>query len=186
MKAAQKIAHVGYWDFDVENGNLTWSDEIYRIFGRRPQEFAATYEKFLTILHPEDHEMVQKSVEVALNGKAEYNLDFRYLKPDGEIGWVHSRGEVSRDDQKKPFRFFGTQIDITSRKKREDEIRILRGILPICSFCKNIRNDKGYYEQIESYIHKHSGVDFSHTICPPCMEKHYPGEYENMILKKKG
>ena len=58
-----------------------------------------------------------------------------------------------------------------------DEIKILRGILPICSFCKNIRNDEGYYERIEAYIHKHSGVDFSHTICPECMEKHYPEEH---------
>jgi hypothetical protein len=65
------------------------------------------------------------------------------------------------------------------------EIKTLRGILPICSFCKNIRNDEGYYEQIEGYIHKHSGVDFSHTICPPCMEKHYPEEFAS-IAKKKG
>ncbi|MCI5121766.1 MAG: sensor with HAMP domain protein, partial [Candidatus Electrothrix sp. AUS4] len=78
--------------------------------------------------------------------------------------------------------------NITERKNIEDEreqlieqlqkalseIRVLQGILPICAFCKNIRNDKGYYEQIESYIHKHSGVDFSHTICPDCMKKHYP------------
>ncbi|MDH3347729.1 MAG: PAS domain S-box protein [Desulfobulbaceae bacterium] len=63
------------------------------------------------------------------------------------------------------------------------EIKVLRGILPICSFCKNIRNDEGYYEQIEAYIHKHSGVDFSHTVCPICMKKHYPEEYK-MIFQK--
>lgn len=63
------------------------------------------------------------------------------------------------------------------------EIKVLRGILPICSFCKNIRNDEGYYEQLESYIHKHSGVDFSHTICPSCMKKHYPDEYEYVMEK---
>ncbi|MCI5139174.1 MAG: GAF domain-containing protein, partial [Candidatus Electrothrix sp. AR1] len=54
---------------------------------------------------------------------------------------------------------------------------------PICSFCKNIRNDDGYYEQIEAYIHKHSGVDFSHTVCPTCIKKHYPEEYK-MILQE--
>jgi hypothetical protein len=64
------------------------------------------------------------------------------------------------------------------------EIKMLRGILPICSFCKNIRNDDGYYEQLESYIHKHSGVDFSHTICPTCMKKHYPEEYKYVMEKK--
>lgn len=55
-----------------------------------------------------------------------------------------------------------------------EEVRTLRGILPICSFCKKIRNDDGYYEQIESYIHKHSEVDFSHTVCPACLKEHYP------------
>jgi PAS domain-containing protein len=84
--------------------------------------------------------------------------------------------------------------DITTRKEHElvkealieklekalSEIRTLQGILPICSFCKKIRNDEGYYEQIESYFHKHSDVDFSHTICPICMKKHYPEEYEDI------
>ncbi|MFC1885140.1 hypothetical protein ACFL2O_10250 [Thermodesulfobacteriota bacterium] len=55
----------------------------------------------------------------------------------------------------------------------KSEIKQLTGILPICSYCKKIRDDQGYYEQIESYMRKHSGVDFSHTICPECMEKHY-------------
>lgn len=67
--------------------------------------------------------------------------------------------------------------------KSLEEIQTLRGILPICSYCKKIRNDDGYYEQIEAYIHKHSGVDFSHTVCPACMEKHYPEEYA--LLQKK-
>ncbi len=61
-----------------------------------------------------------------------------------------------------------------------DEVKILRGILPICSHCKKIRNDEGSYEQIEGYIHKHSGVDFSHTICPECIKKHYPKEFQDI------
>lgn len=59
------------------------------------------------------------------------------------------------------------------------EIKTLRGILPICSFCKKIRTDEGLYEQVEEYIHKHSGVDFSHTVCPTCMKKHYPEFFKN-------
>ncbi|MCB2181937.1 MAG: hypothetical protein KQH63_07920 [Desulfobulbaceae bacterium] len=70
-------------------------------------------------------------------------------------------------------------------QNRLDEIRTLRDILPICSFCKNIRNDDGYYEQLEAYFHKHSGMDFSHTICPECMKKHYPEEYESIVSKKE-
>ena len=89
--------------------------------------------------------------------------------------------------------------DITDRKEAEvvrealiekleralDEIKKLRGILPICSFCKNIRNDEGYYEQIEEYLHHHSGVDFSHTICPKCLKEHYPDQYDEIMSKKQ-
>ena len=51
--------------------------------------------------------------------------------------------------------------------------------------CKNIRNDQGYYEQIEAYFHKYSGVDFSHTICPKCLKTHYPKEYAQIVSEKK-
>jgi len=64
------------------------------------------------------------------------------------------------------------------------EVKTLQGILPICSICKNIRNDEGYYEKIEAYFHKHTGVDFSHTICQSCMKKHYPEEYESIMEDK--
>ncbi|MBN2808108.1 MAG: hypothetical protein JXR80_01305 [Deltaproteobacteria bacterium] len=64
-----------------------------------------------------------------------------------------------------------SQAELTQALK---EIKTLRGILPICSYCKAIRNDEGYYEQLEGYIHKHSGVDFSHTICPSCLQKYFP------------
>ena len=77
--------------------------------------------------------------------------------------------------------------DITERKQIEEEreklinelqeaikeIKTLRGILPICSFCKKIRDDKGYWEQVDVYIHKYSQVDVSHSICPECAKEHY-------------
>ena len=83
---------------------------------------------------------------------------------------------------------FCVQRDITQRlkaqKEREKlireltdaltEIKTLRGILPLCSYCKKIRNDKGFWEQVDVYIHKHSRADISHSICPDCMEKYYP------------
>jgi PAS domain S-box-containing protein len=84
--------------------------------------------------------------------------------------------------------------DITERKKAEQEreelikslreslaeIRTLRGILPLCSYCKKIRDDKGYWEQVEDYISEHSEASISHGICPECMKVHYPEEYESV------
>ncbi|MBB6479991.1 HAMP domain-containing protein [Spirochaeta isovalerica] len=68
---------------------------------------------------------------------------------------------------------------IAALETRIKEINELQELIPICSYCKNVRNDKGYYEEIESYIAKHSSVDFSHTICPDCLRKYYPDSPKN-------
>jgi ligand-binding sensor protein len=70
-----------------------------------------------------------------------------------------------------------------------EEIKTLRSILPICTFCKKVRDDKGYWEQVDVYIHKHSNADISHSICPDCVTKFYPTEYASILsnrAKKKG
>jgi hypothetical protein len=64
------------------------------------------------------------------------------------------------------------------------KVKLLSGFLPICSSCKRIRDDKGYWEQIESYVREHSEVEFSHSICPECVKKLYP-EYAKRILEEK-
>lgn len=82
----------------------------------------------------------------------------------------------------KMYRLKGQQVrvvavrDLTEKKKAEEEIRTLKGILPICSYCKEIRDDKGYWSQIESYIAKYSNAEFSHSICPTCADKYFPDD----------
>ena len=53
-------------------------------------------------------------------------------------------------------------------------IKTLKGLLPICSHCKNIRDDKGYWHKVEEYLHQHSDIEFSHSLCPDCLKKYYP------------
>lgn len=80
-----------------------------------------------------------------------------------------------RRTNRKQFIFF--EEEQKAKEKLETtlaEVKILRGILPICSFCKKIRNDKGYYEAVEAYIHRYSEADFTHTVCPECLAEHYP------------
>jgi PAS domain S-box-containing protein len=67
---------------------------------------------------------------------------------------------------------------IQDLKEALAEIKTLRGILPLCSFCKKIRDDEGYWEQVDIYINKNSEADISHGICPDCMKKHYPDVYK--------
>lgn len=73
-------------------------------------------------------------------------------------------------------------------QKALKEIRTLRGIVPICSFCKQIRDDQGYWNQVEAYVSKFTEAEFSHGICPACMKEHYPEYYEeikNRMIKEK-
>ncbi|MBW7957253.1 MAG: PAS domain-containing protein [Deltaproteobacteria bacterium] len=121
---AQRIARLGNWDWDIVKNDLHWSDEIYRIFGVAPREFGATYEAFLNYVHPEDREKVIRAVDEALYRKAPYSIDHRVVLRDGTEKTVHEQGEVVYDDGR-PLRMTGTVLDITERKKTEDEIRKL-------------------------------------------------------------
>lgn len=69
----------------------------------------------------------------------------------------------------------GLQETVRKLEKTLSEVKTLRGIVPICSFCKKIRDDKGYWDQVEVYVKQHTNADFSHSICPDCAAKHYPG-----------
>lgn len=97
------------------------------------------------------------------------------------VGTVHVARDVTRQKQMEAER----EKLITELKDALDEIKTLRGILPVCSYCKNIRDDKGAWSQIEAYISAHSEAKFSHSICPGCLKKHHPEEYESLSLKGK-
>lgn len=83
------------------------------------------------------------------------------------------------------------QVISNQKRVQEDlqetkhQISELKGLLPICSSCKNIRNDKGYWEELEEYVRKHTEADFSHGLCPDCIKRLYPEEYEKMQAKRK-
>ncbi|MFX1451081.1 MAG: PAS domain S-box protein [Promethearchaeota archaeon] len=120
---AQKIAHIGNWDWNIITNELTWSDEIYRIFGLTPQEFGATYEAFLKSVHPNDREFVTKSVNEALTEKKPYNIDHHIVLPDGTERIVHETAEITFDKDDRPIRMLGTVQDITELKLIELELK---------------------------------------------------------------
>jgi PAS domain S-box-containing protein len=122
LSEAQRIAHLGNWDLDIETNELLWSDEIYRIFGLTPQEFGATYEAFLDSVHPDDREFVKKAVNEALYGMP-YNIEHRIVLPDGSIRTVHEQGEVTYGESGEPVRMVGIVHDITERKESEKALR---------------------------------------------------------------
>ena len=123
LAEAQRIAHLGNWDWGIVKNELRWSDEIYRIFGLKPREFGATYEAFLNSVHPDDREFVKKSVDEALNQRKYYSIDHRIVLPDASERIVHAQAEVFLGKAGRPIRMVGTIQDITELKRAEGAIR---------------------------------------------------------------
>lgn len=122
---AQRIAEIGSWDWNVGTGELTWSEEVYRIFGLSRSTFGATYDAFLGAVHPDDRDFVKKSVEDALNRGKAYDIEHRVVTPSGEERIVHERAVVISDQAGQPARMLGTAQDITDRKRAEASVTLL-------------------------------------------------------------
>ncbi len=117
LNDAQRIAHVGCWEFDIKGNRLTWSDEIYQIFEIPKERFEATYEAFLNTVHPQDREFVDKSYTDSVKYRRPYNIEHRLVMPDGRIKWVQEQCETFYDDEGDPVRSLGTVLDITEKKQ---------------------------------------------------------------------
>ena len=132
LEKAQEIAHLGSWSLDLTTNQLTWSDEIYRIFGLQPQEFSATYEGFLEAVHPEDREAVHSAYfnSIAEGGEGNYEIEHRIVsKNTGEIRHVYEKCEHIRDESGKVVRSVGMVHDITRRRAKEEALRKLNQTL---------------------------------------------------------
>lgn len=122
LKQAQALANIGHWELDLIKNTLYWSDEVYRIFGLKPQEFSATYEAFLKYVHPEDIDMVNSIYMLSIKEKRGYYVEHRIVRENGEIGFVEESCEHEFDNSGNPIKSVGTVHDITRRKNAENEL----------------------------------------------------------------
>ncbi len=122
LTEAQKISHIGNWDWNIVTDKLWWSDEMYRIFGLSPQKFEATYEGFLKRIPKEERETVRLAIEQSLANKKQYNLDHSIIMPNNEIHIVHEEGSVTFDKSGAAVRMIGTVQDITEQRQAQDEL----------------------------------------------------------------
>jgi PAS domain S-box-containing protein len=123
LEEAQRITHVGYWERDLVTSLITWSDETYRVFGLQPQEYPMDLDALRQNVHPEDWEFVSRALNEALAGGPRYNVEYRLLRPTGELRIVHSEGDIKRDASGRPCQMFGTVQDITDRKHAEEALQ---------------------------------------------------------------
>ncbi|MBU0730746.1 MAG: PAS domain S-box protein [Proteobacteria bacterium] len=167
-----------------------------RILGYSPEEIKNI--PALDLIHPDDQEIIKEDMGQALSGKDVAPRDIRLLHKNAHFIAIEARGFIV-PLKAEEFYIGAILRDIRARKQTErqlesyrldleelvkertselhsalDEVHTLREILPICSYCKKIRDDQGFWKQVEVYLREHSQMDFSHGICPECVTEHYP------------
>lgn len=167
------------------------TENVERLLGYTAKEFVFGNVSYANCVHKDDLERVGNEVKNFSNekGRIEFNhIPYRIVTKDRDIKIVRDWTFINRDEEGNITHYKGIIEDITKRRHAEEalqrerdkleeafkEIKTLSGMLPICASCKKIRDDKGYWNQIESYILKHTDAVFSHGICPDCFKKLYP------------
>jgi PAS domain S-box-containing protein len=151
LSRSQSVGHVGSWEYDVDNNRLSWSDEVYRIFGLRPREFTATYEAFLDFVHPDDRMSVDAAYKESINeGSDGYQIEHRIIRRDNdEVHVVDEKCEHLKDASGRIVRSIGMVQEITERKRAVEELQILSSrneaiLAAVPDIIMEVNNDKVY------------------------------------------
>ena len=120
LAEAQRLAHLGSWEWDVARDRITWSEELYSLYGLDPRSPRLTYKSYLERIHPDDVALVRDTVDRAYTARAPFEMEHRVLRPDGGVRWLHGRGRVITDESGAPVRMLGTSQDITEQKRVEE------------------------------------------------------------------
>ena len=121
LDKSQEMANIGSWKWDPTTGEVVWSEETYRIHGYDPYSVEPTYELRLAAVHPEDRSRVEATFDGAMTSQTPFESEYRLIRPDGSIRYVHERGEIVRIHPADPPRFIGAVQDITLRQQAEEE-----------------------------------------------------------------
>jgi PAS domain S-box-containing protein len=128
LAEAQKMAHIGSWEWDIRADKAYWSDELYRIFGRDPQELAPPYNEYLNYVHPDDRDYMDSALKEALKGKT-HSIEYRIFLANGEERAVNMQSEAIFDEKNVPIRMKGIIQDVTERKRAEENLQTLASIV---------------------------------------------------------
>ena len=120
LEEAQRIAQIGNWDWELQADRLSWSDELYRIYGLDPAQDSISYARYVQLVHPEDRGWLQQRMEQAYTDHLPFSFEHRILTPQGVLKMLHGRGQVIVDSSGKPIRMVGIGQDVTSAKAMEE------------------------------------------------------------------
>ncbi len=123
LKAAQRLANIGYWERDLITGRITWSEQTCRIWGQQPAGCILNQAEMEKMIHPDDRPIQRQALADAIAISRPYDVEYRIIRPDGEIRFLHIRDDIEKDPDGRPVRIFGTVQDITERKRMEELLK---------------------------------------------------------------
>ncbi|HEV2853634.1 MAG TPA: MASE1 domain-containing protein [Thermoanaerobaculia bacterium] len=121
LRLALGAGRCGVWDWDIANERLTWSERLFEFHGIDPRDFKGRLEDFSSLVHPEDAERVSAAIQQALRSGEDYELEFRIVRPDGQVRWLMTSGRAIYDQNDRPVRMLGATLDMTERREAEEE-----------------------------------------------------------------
>src|SRR5580693_1097733 len=148
LEEAQRVAHLGYWVWDLETNQVIWSEETYHIFGLVPKGGSFDVALVREMTHPDDREAVFATAKKAIDTATRADCEHRLFRPDGEMRVVHSLGDVRKTSQGR-IQMFGTTQDITDRKRAEEELQLLY---------RDLQESKASLEEAQRIAHVGSWV----------------------------
>ncbi len=154
------------------------------ILGHPCEYFIEDMARLWELIHPDDRTRLKTEDETTINDSF-FTSEARIVWPSGEIRWVQFTSKPASKTNEGAVIWSGCIVDTTPLRRAEEEIKTLEGIVPICSHCKKIRDDKGYWQRVEQYIQARSDAEFSHGICNECSDELYGEQdwYQNLNKK---
>ncbi|NRA10893.1 MAG: PAS domain S-box protein, partial [Crocinitomicaceae bacterium] len=123
LNESQRLANLGHWYWDINKNLVKWSPELYRIYGLEEDDFKASFEGYLELVHPEDKESVMSTIQDALkNTENQMHFEERIIRPNNEVRYLESWGRVIRKKNGTPIKMFGACLDITEKKLTEQKL----------------------------------------------------------------
>ncbi|HEX8109586.1 MAG TPA: PAS domain-containing protein, partial [Kofleriaceae bacterium] len=123
LDTTQSITHIGSWEWKMGGGAVTWSDELYRIYGLEPRSIPVTIELFLSRIHRDDRDRIEREIQSALVHPGRFAYRERIVRPDGSVRTLDTIGEAIADERGTTTRLVGTCLDVTEAVAREARIR---------------------------------------------------------------
>ncbi len=175
LTEAQRLSHIGSWEWNITANTINWTDELYRIYGRESENFEANFENFIACIHPDDREYVNGVIQKAYRDKTAFSFAHRIVKPNGEESFLDCKGNVYVNEEGVLSRMTGTAQDVTDLKRAEQKISQLAAIVEYSSDAIISKTTEGY---VTSW-NKQAEILFGYS------EKEMLGKHITLIFPKE-